>query len=396
MQTFLIGILLQLSLFTPYPDRDAPQTRAPFGYKPFYVSHFGRHGCRYMSSREQVATVLDVLEEARRQGLLTEEGVSLCRDFEAFDAAEDGMYGQLSDRGGEEHRGISQRMYRRFRPAFSGRHRKTVRGISSMYPRCVLSMTHFCLALKSRSPRLEMDLHAGVKYYKRLNTPDTTRALVAIRARGEAYLNPLFPSFFDDTAFFGRVFKDPVAARGLSKDWTAFFMRFYDCICNVECVGMDVNLRRYLTDEEFVGLMRFRNCIIFAEDGRNPLNWEARKPLVRVFLEEMMTKADEAVAGNDIAADLRFGHDSGLSGLMSLIGVAGYDVEADPAEAWKVWDAAEMMPMASNLQWVFYRSRFRKDILVKILFNEQETSIPALGPGPYYKWTELRNYFESL
>ena len=163
MQTFLIGLVLQLSLFTPYPDRDAPQTLAPFGYKPFYVSHFGRHGCRYMSSREQVATVLDVLEEARRQGLLTEEGVSLCRDFEAFDTAEDGMYGQLSDRGGEEHRGISQRMYRRFRPAFSGRNRKTVRGISSMYPRCVLSMTHFCLALKSRSPRLEMDLRAGVK-----------------------------------------------------------------------------------------------------------------------------------------------------------------------------------------------------------------------------------------
>ena len=396
MHTFLIGILLQLSLFTPYPDRDALQTRAPFGYRPFYVSHFGRHGCRYMSSEEQVAVVLDVLRDAQRRGLLTEKGDSLLRDFEAFDAEEYGMYGQLSDRGGEEHRHISARMYRHFKPAYSGRHRRVVRCISSMYPRCILSMTNFCLELKSRSPRLEMDLHAGVKYYKRLNTPDTTRALVAIRARGEEYLNPRFPSFFDDTAFFGRIFTDPEAARGLCGDWTTFFMRLYDCVCNVECVGMDVDLQRYLSAEEFQGLMRYRNCIIFAEDGRNPLNWEARKPLVRIFLEEMLSKADEAVAGNDIAADLRFGHDSGLSGLMSLLGVAGYDVEADPAEAWKVWDAAEMMPMASNLQWVFYRSWFRKDILVKILFNEQETSIPALGPGPYYKWTNLRNYLESL
>jgi hypothetical protein len=142
--------------------------------------------------------------------------------------------------------------------------------------------------------------------------------------------------------------------------------------------------------------MHFRNCIIFAEDGRNPLNWDARKPLVRVFLKEMLDKADEAVAGNEVAADLRFGHDSGLSGLMSLIGVAGYDVESDPADAWKVWDAAEMMPMASNMQWVFYRSRFKKEILVKILFNEKETSIPALGPGPYYQWTDLRAYLMSL
>ena len=403
--TFVLFLFLSLcamasegsaSLFTPYPGQNGGQTRAPFGYKPFYISHFGRHGCRYMSSGEQVAVVLDVLEAAHQQRLLTAEGLALYQDFLAFDAAEEGMYGQLSERGGIEHAGISQRMFRHFRPVFTSRKRRIVRGISSMYPRCVLSMTHFCMELKSRAPRLKMDLSAGVKYYKRLNTPDSTRALVEIRSRGEAYLNPKFPSFFDDTAFFGRVFKDPAAARNLSADWTAFFMRLYDCMCNVDCVGLDIGLKRYLTEEEFTGLMHFRNCIIFAEDGRNPLNWDARKPLVRVFLKEMLDKADEAVAGNEVAADLRFGHDSGLSGLMSLIGVAGYDVESDPADAWKVWDAAEMMPMASNMQWVFYRSRFKKEILVKILFNEKETSIPALGPGPYYQWTDLRAYLMSL
>ena len=71
--TFVLFLFLSLcamasegsaSLFTPYPGQNGGQTRAPFGYKPFYISHFGRHGCRYMSSGEQVAVVLDVLEAA--------------------------------------------------------------------------------------------------------------------------------------------------------------------------------------------------------------------------------------------------------------------------------------------------------------------------------------------
>lgn len=407
MKRFIIIFMFQMlsvcafaegsaSLFTPYPERDCPQTRTPFGYKPFYLSHLGRHGCRYMSDRSQVTVVLDVLADAEKQGLLTAEGESLYRDFIAFDEAEEGMYGQLTDLGAAEHRNIASRTYRRFKPVFSGRRRREVRCIASMYPRCIVSMASFCMELQSRSPRLEMDLQAGVKYYKRLNTPDSAKALMAVRARGAAYLKPLFPSFFDDTAFFSRIFTDPSAARSLCENWITFFIRFYDCACNVACAGLDMDLCRYLTDEELQGLMHYRNCIIFAEDGRNPLNWEERKKMVRIFRDEILTKADAAVAGNNVAADLRFGHDSGMSGLMSLLGIAGYDVESDPAEAWKVWDASEMMPMASNLQFVFYKSCFRKEILVKILFNEQETSIPALGSGPYYKWTELRAYLESL
>jgi len=29
---------------------------------------------------------------------------------------------------------------------------------------------------------------------------------------------------------------------------------------------------------------------------------------------------------------------------------------------------------------------------VKMLYNEKETSLPALGKGPYYLWKELRSY----
>ena len=35
-------------VYWTYPLDFAPQTKAPKGYKPFYISHYGRHGSRYL------------------------------------------------------------------------------------------------------------------------------------------------------------------------------------------------------------------------------------------------------------------------------------------------------------------------------------------------------------
>ena len=192
------------SLFTPYPDTATVQTRPPLGYRPFYISHYGRHGSRYMSEERQVAVVLDVLKAAHGWGILTDEGEALLGDMVAFDAAQEGLYGQLAPPGGQEHKHIARRMYKNFKPVFSQRKRREVHCISSMLPRCIVSMANCCLELQSSAPGLEFDLKAGLRYYKRLNTPDTTKALVEVRGRSRDALYPLFPEFFADSAFFAR------------------------------------------------------------------------------------------------------------------------------------------------------------------------------------------------
>ena len=37
------------SVYYAYPDINESYTPAPKGYKPFYISHYGRHGSRYLS-----------------------------------------------------------------------------------------------------------------------------------------------------------------------------------------------------------------------------------------------------------------------------------------------------------------------------------------------------------
>ena len=59
------------------------------------------------------------------------------------------------------------------------------------------------------------------------------------------------------------------------------------------------------------------------------------------------------------------------------------------------WWACLVFPMASNIQLVFYRTdRSDRDVLVKVLLNEQEVTLPfASELAPYYHWSDFRNYY---
>ena len=58
-----------------------------------------------------------------------------------------------------------------------------------------------------------------------------------------------------------------------------------------------------------------------------------------------------------------------------------------------------IFPMACNVQFVFYKD-FKspsKDILVKVLLNENEAALPVKAyKAPYYRWKDVRAYLESL
>ena len=53
-------------VYWAYPLDFAPQTKAPKGYKPFYISHYGRHGSRYLIGDRDYKWLVDLFEEAHR------------------------------------------------------------------------------------------------------------------------------------------------------------------------------------------------------------------------------------------------------------------------------------------------------------------------------------------
>ena len=72
-------------LYHPYASRPEGHSRTPRGYKPFYISHIGRHGSRSPVNPGYVANGLDPLRRADSLGLLTPAGKRILRGFVQLD-----------------------------------------------------------------------------------------------------------------------------------------------------------------------------------------------------------------------------------------------------------------------------------------------------------------------
>ena len=63
-----------------YEFREMQATPAPKGYKPVYISHYGRHGSRTNWHISNYNYVIDILEKADSAGILTPEGEELLQE----------------------------------------------------------------------------------------------------------------------------------------------------------------------------------------------------------------------------------------------------------------------------------------------------------------------------
>ena len=102
----------------------------------------------------------------------------------------------------------------------------------------------------------------------------------------------------------------------------------------------------------------------------------------------------------DVSLRLRFGHDSGIFALAGYLGIDNFGaVVEDPHEVKNWWRCTEV-PMASNIQFIFYRRKsssrrrgttLEDDILFKVLMNGREATLPMKSvSGPYYSWQEFK------
>ncbi|MBQ9660973.1 MAG: histidine-type phosphatase [Bacteroidales bacterium] len=373
------------------------ETPAPRGYKPFYVSHYGRHGSRRAigSSAERA---FEMMTAAREAGILTAEGEALYQAVNAIHEDHIGMAGELTARGGREHRAIAQRLYNRFPRVFKDRARTQVHVQSSNIPRCLISMANFTSSLDDNAPQLRFDFVTGEKYINLLAHDYYEKS--AISAASSALLDSMGRVHIDPSRFMKAVcIDDPARVRAVIPDAHTFMFQvwlFAGMQQDTE-TPVDHIFTRFFTIDELIGWYRCYNSRIYnsmansAEFGDHVI-WAARG-----LVQDVIDRADAALAaGSDTAADLRFGHDTGilpLAGLMDLIGPGDRVHNADASDSWQSF---RRVPMGSNLQMVFFRKN-GADPIVKIYYNEQETLVRGLEPlqGPYYRWADLKAHLEK-
>lgn len=370
------------------------RTPAPEGYAPFYISHYGRHGSRWLGSDRYYTEVGDILNKAYADGALTPAGetLSVLVDSIRRDAA--GMAGELTPRGVREQRGIAERMYKSYPEVFENG--GNIESRSTQVIRCVLTMAAFDERLKELNPLLNVTRESSKRnlwYIGRFVSRDTVRKemLHILDSVRVAALHP--------DRFIQSVFSSPEWVEENVEDPAAFYTGVFNLASNMEDVDyLGIDLFPYFTEEELYECHYVSNINMYLYCGDSERFGEAARRDSRPLIRNIVETADRVIADGSQAATLRFGHDTNITPLEMTMGLEsdGVSVRVDDlSEVSNKWLAGVISPMGANLQIIFYRNA-SSDVIIKILRNEKEAGLPiGTDIWPYYRWDDAKAWLLS-
>ena len=399
-QTSKAELLAHLELATGnycnYPLPSGHVTPAPEGYEPFYVSHYGRHGARYMTDDDPYKYIIGKLDTAQTRGWLTDKGQEVLLRLRRAAADAWNRDGDLTRLGALQHQGIAHRLATNY-PALLMQP-VDVRANSSTVRRCILSMANFCQELKSMNPQLNITMDAS-KHDMYYLTPNDS---IDIPQKGID--DPLYDKLdqFRHEKLNGRyqmalLFKDP-AVVGDFVDGYQLADGLWNIASDMHCLPeLELSFNDLFTVDELIDGFRVYNASWCLWEGLMPgsrPNYYAIYPLLQNFLDE----ADQLIASGGRQVRLRFGHDSVVLPFAFILGVKEAIHGTDDMEnLHNTFAIFRLIPMAGNVQLIFFRKQGSDDILVKFLMNENETSIPiATDCYPFYHWKDVSAHYRSI
>ena len=142
------------SIYYAYPTPNGIQTPVPEGYSPFYISHYGRHGSRWMTSDERYLEVIRVFDTFHNKSGLTDLGEDVRLRLQKVWENARGRGGNLTPLGERQHKAIAKRLYQQYPHIF--RDSANISARSSVSVRCIMSMSAFTEQLKELNPSLQI------------------------------------------------------------------------------------------------------------------------------------------------------------------------------------------------------------------------------------------------
>ncbi len=372
-------------------------TPAPKGKKPFYISHYGRHGSRYINSRKGYDIPFKMMLQAERVDELTPIGKQVLGEIKIIMDDSEDRWGELTDYGRAQHQWIVRHMYRNF-PEVLACDSAWISARSTIVPRCMVSMGAAVMELAQMNPTLQITMDATRRTQWYMNHQDAELRKNQMTPKAQQAYDAYIASRLGNSRLMELLFKNPDLVKEVV-DETQF--NYY-----LMKMGLfQFNTHRYqntfLTDlftpEELYRMWQIDNALWYIQHGGCLLNGGRQPYSQRYLLRQLIADADSCIQLNKPGAQLRFGHETVLLPLVCLIGINGYDLQTsklDEIEG-RGWWCSSVFPMASNVQFIFYRSHpDDPDVLLKVLLNEQEAKLPIhTDCAPYYHWRDFRKYY---
>ena len=191
-----------------YPDSiTTPLTPSPEGKQPFYVSHYGRHGSRYISSRSGYDIPYMMMLHADSLDELTPAGRKVLHEMNLIMRDTEDRWGELTGYGKVQLQNIGRRMAENFPEVFRPGTKVTAR--STIVPRCIESMGAAMLEMLQVCPQLDITMQSSKRNQWYMNHQD--------RQLRRGYMTPEAQKAYDaytahrmgNTRLMEMIFKNP-------------------------------------------------------------------------------------------------------------------------------------------------------------------------------------------
>lgn len=385
-------------------NHDVPAfAAAPRGYKPVYISHYGRHGARSHSSETDFANILGILRKAAERGVLTETGKRCLSSYEQVFPVICGRSSDLTGHGVTQQHKIAHNMYRNYRRLF-GRG-ACIEADATVVPRVILTMNAFCEQMHAENPSLVIRQQASNATMAVLNpftkfNPDVQTTDEGYNNKS-AYWQEGFQKYRRDNLrpdyFFGTLMTDTSIVSEFGDPYEVEF-GFFETFTNLQCNDrVSENMVQYIPMDELIRMYDTVNYRFYCSKGPDTLYQKGRQwAFAWTTMQDILDATDADMAAGKVSARLRFGHDIIVMSLFALLDIEGYNkAVGDYSELRTNWFSYDF-PMSLNVQFVLYRNS-KGNTLVRVMYNERDIELPIdnCGTRYYYSWDDFKTYAQS-
>ena len=315
------NVLLSASNYMAYPGPTQQKlTPAPRGYKPFYLSHYGRHGSRFHSKPSFYNAPYQTLLKADSLGKLTATGKDVLHRLDVIRKDAENHWGDLTWKGAHQLEGIARRMYERFPEIFQGNTNIDAR--STGVGRCVLSMEYALMQLVRLNPELNIHHDATHRDVSYLNLQDKELFNLRKNKKAVQLYNDFKTRNNDVGHLMQTLFNDSVYVRQHVKsyDLGEQLLILAAILQNVE-LGKTMTLLDIFTPEEIYRIWKIGNAWWYIGWGASPATGSKMPYLQRNLLRKIIEQADSCIRQPKTNVHLRFGHETVILPLICLLDI---------------------------------------------------------------------------
>lgn len=355
-------------VYYAYPVKEAPRIDIPAGLEVFYISHYGRHGSRWVDSKHRYKWTMKHFADDKN---LTDLGKDVKRRLKRILRNARGNAGLLTGLGAVQQHEIARRMATNYPEVFATGAEVTAQ--SSVVNRCRASMRAFCGELHNMFPDLNIPTSSKKRYmaYISYDSPELTALRKEIKREPAINTDRLLSSLFIDKS----VVSNP----------PHFLYELHTIASDMQDIPFDESLWDIFTYEEMMSVHDANNERMTICHGVDERNHDIPARSALSLWRHIETVADQYISENKHGASLIFGHDTPLFRLTSLLRLSlpGKGME-------------DILPMAANLQLIFMKDS-GGTVYVAFLHNEKMQYLPIQEAfHGIYRWEEVKRYVNSL